>query len=767
MEGYDLARTFKNIDDYDELSELDRKAVINEYVDGCDRTLFVSAWMILIGEIIFIILDCTSGFFDNKVNLINLAAEIALIIGSIGIIVFDKKRKETSEQKRFVLRVIVGVVMVVSVYGFIFTDIYVRHKAYGTFLVYFFIIHCIPHHRWEMNLLAYIAIGVFTVLTYVACVGSDIEAHLNVTLFYVAFYLSSEYYRGYMLEQLVLRRLQERTYNTDTLGMKAVGDAYIAMYFMELKKDEYIEYSAIEPIHDALGYTGRNFEASAKAVFKYRAHKDYQEGIDEFLTFSTLSERIKGKTYLNHMFYGVNMGWCEILLFPVKYDEEGELESALIGVKSIDESKRKELEYQSELEHMVKYDELTDIYTRSEFANRVSKILEENPSKKFVLTTMNIRNFRMVNELFGREKADEVLVAIANKLKQISSKYYCYGRLAADRFVLFIPEEDFDEQTIADFYKPEEDLFENSNYEMNVHIGVYHIQEISENPLDMIDKANEAVQDEDLKKEVFVYDDSVNENLVLEASVTSEISRALSDNQFKMFLQPQFDTDGDLLGAEALARWLHPERGMISPAQFIPILEKSGQIASMDMFIWETACKKLREWKEKGRDDLYISVNISPKDFYYYDIYEVFTSLVKKYDISPKNLNLEITETVVMFELTSTLELIQKLRAYGFIVELDDFGSGYSSLNTLGDFDVDVIKLDMGFLRKATSDEKNRSIMNNIIRLAKELNLKTVSEGVETEEQITYLREIGCDILQGFFYSKPISVADFERKYYV
>lgn len=762
-----MAKLFKNIEDYVELSENDQKAVVSEYVEGCDSTIYVSAWMVLVGEIIFLILDYTSGFFDNKINLINLAAEIAMIIGSIGVLTFDRKRRSASDERKFVLRILYGIIMVLSVYGFIFTDIYVRHKAYGAFLVYFFILHCVPHHRWEMNLFAYIAITIATIFTYIACCGVDIDAHVSVALFYVAFYLSSEYYRGFMLEQLVLRRLQDRTYNTDTLAMKAVSDAYVAMYFIEVKKDEYIEYSAIDPIHDALGFTGKNFELSAKAIFKDRAHPDYQEGIDEFLDFGTISERIKGKKFLSHQFYGVILGWCEILIFPVKIGKNGELETALMGVKCIDDIKQKELEYQTELEHLVKFDDLTDIYSRAAFAEKVRTILEENPDKKYVLTAMNIKNFRMINELFGREKADEVLISVADKLKQSATDDSCYARLAADRFVLFLPESEFDEKSIVDKYKPDSELFENINYEMHIHVGVYRISDPSDNPLNMIDKANESIRDDDLSREVFVYDDSVNENLVLEASVTSEISNALNNNQFKMFLQPQFDTDGDLLGAEALARWIHPERGMISPLQFIPILEKSGQIANMDVFIWEAACKKLKEWKDRGRDDLYISVNISPKDFFYYDIYEVFTNLVKKYDISPRNLNLEITESIVMSEVDSILLVIQKLRGYGFLVELDDFGSGYSSLNTLSDFDVDVIKLDMGFLRKAISDEKNRSIMSSIIKLAKDLDLKTVSEGVETEEQIAYLREIGCDVLQGFFYSKPISVSDFESKYYV
>jgi EAL domain-containing protein (putative c-di-GMP-specific phosphodiesterase class I) len=178
------------------------------------------------------------------------------------------------------------------------------------------------------------------------------------------------------------------------------------------------------------------------------------------------------------------------------------------------------------------------------------------------------------------------------------------------------------------------------------------------------------------------------------------------------------------------------------------------------------AARKLREWKENGHEDLHISVNISAKDFYYLDIYKCFTELVEKYDIAPQKLKLEITETAIMMDLEKQLVLLGKLQDYGFFVEIDDFGSGYSSLNMLKDICADVLKIDMGFLRETENRERTRIILQMIIDLAKKLNMIVVTEGVETKEQVEYLTEAGCDVMQGYYFSRPIAVEDFEKQYF-
>lgn len=204
---------------------------------------------------------------------------------------------------------------------------------------------------------------------------------------------------------------------------------------------------------------------------------------------------------------------------------------------------------------------------------------------------------------------------------------------------------------------------------------------------------------------------------------------------------------------------------MIFPGDFIPVLEEKGVISYLDRYIWEQACKKLQQWKKEGKKDLYISVNISPKDFYFLNIDQIFTDLIRKYDIAPENLKLEITETAIIKDLDRQLTLIEKLRSKGFVIEMDDFGSGYSSLNMLRDICVDILKLDMVFLRECKNEDRNNKILNMIIHLSKQLGMPVVAEGVETAEQLSSLAEMGCDIFQGYYFAKPMSVEQFEEYY--
>jgi EAL domain-containing protein (putative c-di-GMP-specific phosphodiesterase class I) len=262
------------------------------------------------------------------------------------------------------------------------------------------------------------------------------------------------------------------------------------------------------------------------------------------------------------------------------------------------------------------------------------------------------------------------------------------------------------------------------------------------------------------------YDDTLTQKAVNDNRLVSEFDAALDEGQFEMFLQSQIRSDGRLVGAEALVRWRHPERGLIPPNEFIPVFEETGLIYRLDQCIWEQATKKLKEWQETGHGELKISVNISARDFYYLDIYKCFTELVERYGIKPNMLNIEITETAIMMNLDKQLDLLEKLQKYGFHVEIDDFGSGYSSLNMLKNMHADVLKIDMGFLRETQNHKRTKIILNTIINLAKQLHMTVITEGVETERQVKFLTGAECDIFQGFYFSRPISVNDFENKYF-
>ena len=261
------------------------------------------------------------------------------------------------------------------------------------------------------------------------------------------------------------------------------------------------------------------------------------------------------------------------------------------------------------------------------------------------------------------------------------------------------------------------------------------------------------------------YTERLFESSIEERRIIGEFERAISNNEFEMYLQPQVDSSGNLYGAEALVRWQHPERGLLSPTIFIDVLEKTGFIYKLDRYMWDKAAKKLGEWKKEGKDQYHISVNISTKDFYLVDVYETFVGLVDKYDIDPVNLNIEITETTLMSDFDKNMGIIRLLQNYGFNIEIDDFGSGYSSLNMLKDISADVLKIDMGFLRASENEAKGLDILESIITLAGKLGMKVITEGVETKKQLYMLVEMGCDMYQGYYFSKPIPVDEFEKKY--
>ena len=312
-----------------------------------------------------------------------------------------------------------------------------------------------------------------------------------------------------------------------------------------------------------------------------------------------------------------------------------------------------------------------------------------------------------------------------------------------------------------------QDYFKDSSFHLHIFTGVYDINDLEEPVSIMCDKANlasETIKNE-YKSNIAYYTERLFESSIEERRIIGEFERAISNNEFEMYLQPQVDSSGNLYGAEALVRWQHPERGLLSPAIFIDVLEKTGFIYKLDRYMWDKAAKKLGEWKKEGKDQYHISVNISTKDFYLVDVYETFVGLVDKYDIDPVNLNIEITETTLMSDFDKNMGIIRLLQNYGFNIEIDDFGSGYSSLNMLKDISADVLKIDMGFLRASENEAKGLDILESIITLAGKLGMKVITEGVETKKQLYMLVEMGCDMYQGYYFSKPIPVDEFEKKY--
>lgn len=415
------------------------------------------------------------------------------------------------------------------------------------------------------------------------------------------------------------------------------------------------------------------------------------------------------------------------------------------------------------------HDSLTGLLNRDQFYEDVHDMVNKYHDTTFYLICSNIKDFKFINEIFGMEKGNQVLIKQAKLMASNPSERTICARLMNDRFALCLPREEFDEKRVADSVKELQREFSGNSFHLHTYMGVYEIRDRDEAVSIMVDKANIAA--DTIKNNydccVAYYDEHLLEISIEQRRLLGEFEPALQKGEFVMYLQPQVNRDGAAKGAEALVRWAHPSRGILTPYAFIDILENAGLIYKLDLYIWEKAAQKLAEWKEKGYGSYHISVNISTKDFYIIDIYETFTGLINKYGIAASNLHLEITETTLMTDFEKNMNIIHKLQGVGFRVEIDDFGSGYSSLNMLKDISADVLKIDMGFLRKSENEVKGQDILESIITLAGKIGMDVITEGVETKKQLDMLTMMGCHEFQGYYFSKPVPVSEFEEKYLV
>lgn len=438
----------------------------------------------------------------------------------------------------------------------------------------------------------------------------------------------------------------------------------------------------------------------------------------------------------------------------------------LLGYSIFFEDVTNELNLLEKERFLSSHDSLTGLFKRSNFFLLAEKLLKKEPEVPRYFVCTDIMNFKIVNDLFGSALGDEILKKEADILKKLSEEDALTGRISNDRFAVVVRKDKFKPLLVEKQFEEISRFLSKYNYKIHFRIGVYEISDPYENVNSMYDKAELAVRENDvLERTLSFYSASMMNNLIEEKKVVTSFDQALAENQFAMYLQPQVSSINEkVAGAEALVRWISPEKGVLGPNSFVPILEKAGLLFRLDLFIWQEAARKLSEWKKRGID-MYIAVNISAKDFYHLDLYKIFTELVEKYGIEPGKLKLEITETVFMHNIKLHTQVLSKLQNYGFFIEMDDFGSGYSSLNMLKNLTVDILKIDMFFLSQPKNSEKSKLILSKIIKMAKKLGLVVISEGVESEVNAEFLRNAGCDFFQGYLFSKPVPVSVFERNF--
>lgn len=417
------------------------------------------------------------------------------------------------------------------------------------------------------------------------------------------------------------------------------------------------------------------------------------------------------------------------------------------------------------VDYLATYDELTGIYNKQAFYTKTKEMLLDNPDKNFDLLRINIERFKVLNDLFGESTGDKLLRYIGKFLKEINLPLCVSGRLYADNFVVCYEAGKGDSRRMINTLQMVADSFAINNRTI-LSFGLYRIDDKTLPVSVMCDRANMALWKAkgNFKNPYCEYDEKMRQQVLKEQKIINAMEMAIQNKEFTLYLQPKYDIEkGTIIGAEALVRWISQENGFISPGDFIPVFENNGFVYEVDKFIWEESCRYLRKWLDEGREVHPISVNVSRIDLYDPKLVKHLVDLREKYQLPSQYLELEITESAYTEDPEQIITITRQLREAGFVILMDDFGTGYSSLNMLKDIQIDVLKLDMGFLKSSDYSAKGGNILTAILKMAESLKMQTIAEGVETKEQVEFLKGIGCKYVQGFYYSKPLPVGEFEK----
>ena len=422
----------------------------------------------------------------------------------------------------------------------------------------------------------------------------------------------------------------------------------------------------------------------------------------------------------------------------------------------------------SEGRHLIsaaEHDRLTGLYARNFFIEYVNRLFQYHPELRLDAVALNIEQFHLVNALHGRDFGDEVLLAVAGEIQDfLAETEGIASRIEADRFGIFCaPQKDYSllldriqrrVDRVADYVR--------IHVRMGVSLWCGGIE-----PVRLADRARVAcnMARGNFQQSLFIFNEEMRKKEMLNQQLTNDLRNALEERQFLVYYQPKYDTRCDpprLSSAEALVRWQHPVLGMISPEVFIPLFENNGLITQVDQYVWQEAARQIVRWREKYHKTFPVSINLSRSDLSDPELDARLKALVEDNGLVYSDIKLEITESAYAQNEKQMLELISGLRETGFEVEMDDFGSGYSSLNMLSAMPIDVLKMDMKFVRNIEQSETDLNLMKLILDIARYLRLKVVAEGAETAGQVSLLKDAGCNLVQGFFFSRPLPPAEFE-----
>ena len=411
---------------------------------------------------------------------------------------------------------------------------------------------------------------------------------------------------------------------------------------------------------------------------------------------------------------------------------------------------------------------LTRLYTKGYFYKYVADKDKHFANDEFDAIAIGIRSFHVIQERFGSHFSDSLLVRFSKRLRsalQNVSGMVCH--LEADTFIAYTKHfddyEDFFKKISEDFY-----VDSDNRTPIKIQVGVY--QNVDKNvDIDVrFERAKIALNKirDSAVKNVFIFDDKLKEKEMFEEELIEEFPTAIKEKQFVVYYQPKFNIRGDkpvLSSAEALIRWNHPLKGLISPGVFIPLFEEKGLIEQLDLYVWKEAASQIRKWKEELGKYVPVSVNVSRVDLFDPTLVDTLINITKENGLDNKDLLLEITESAATEEINIIIDKINELRMLGFKIEIDDFGTGYSSLSMINKIPLDALKIDMIFIRNAFTSQNDNQMIKIIIDIASYLKVPTIAEGVETIEQVAVLKTLGCDVVQGYYFSKPIPADEFKK----
>ena len=426
-----------------------------------------------------------------------------------------------------------------------------------------------------------------------------------------------------------------------------------------------------------------------------------------------------------------------------------------------------ELSEDTHILQVTERDPLTKLYNEEFFFEYANELDTRHPDWDMDAAVVNINHFRLLNELHGRDYGDEVLISVSDRIRELLEKVEgIAARADADNFYIYIRHQDDLEELLHEMGDAVRHDSEKTTVWLRMGVYGYQNEKIAvEKRFEDALSACNTLRNK-FNKYVALYDRKAHEEELLAEELVNGMEKALRTGQFKVYYQAKYDIHGDLprpCSAEALVRWAHPEKGMISPGLFIPLFEKNGLIQKLDRFIFREVAAQIRDWKDRLGFSVPVSVNVSRLDIFENDLGQFFSDLMDEYGLDEKDVLLEITESAYAEDSEQLVKTVNDLRARGFGIEMDDFGSGYSSLNMLVMLPLDYIKLDLRFVQGLNDNTRKEAMIKLVLGIAELLNVPIISEGVETEEQYLLLKELGCDICQGYYFAKPVPSDKFEN----